>query len=290
VRRTRLLAATLVAILAATLTLAAPVAPAQATAQAITPTDKPGYFLVLGDGVAADYQPPFGENRTGGYPGMVLAKIKAVQPNVTMVNLSCVGETTSTFISGGKCSYAAGSQLKAARAFLRDHAGQVRFISLNVGGEDVHKCINLTQRTSDTLCAAGAALTIGANLPIIVGALRANALFSRIVVNTLYDPYVAATIGGGDAGRQQADQSLLLLKTINAGIKTTAALNFAATADIFNALDPDNFTIIDTILGPVAQNAWNVCSDTYGCQVRYNDISTNRDGNLLLSGVIGTKL
>jgi len=286
VRRTRLLAATLVATLLAALTLVAPGAPAQA----IGPTDKPGYFLVLGDGVAAGYQPPFGENRAGGYPGMVLAKIKAVQPNVTMVNLSCVGETTSTFIYGGKCSYAAGSQLKAAKQFLRDHAGQVRFISLNVGGEDLHKCINLTQRTSDTLCAAGAALTVGANMPVIVGALRANALFSRIIVNTLYDPYVAATIGGGDAGRQQADQSLLLFKTINAGIKTTAALSFAATADIFNALDPNNFTIVDTFLGPVSQNAWNVCSNTYGCQLRYNDISTNRAGNLLLSGVIAAKL
>jgi hypothetical protein len=285
-RRTRLLAATLVAVLATTLVLVAPGAPAQA----ISPTDKPGYFLVLGDGVAAGYQPPFGQNRTGGYPGMVLARIKAAQPNVTMVNLSCVGETTSTFINGGKCAYAEGSQLRAAKKFLRDHAGQVRFISLNVGGEDVHQCINLTQRTSDTLCAAGAALTIGANLPIIVGALRANALFSRIIVNTLYDPYVAATIGGGDAGRQQAAQSLLLFKTINAGIKTTAALSFAATADAFKMLDPDNFTIIDTILGPVAQNAWNVCSNTYGCQLRYNDISTNRAGNLLLSGVIGSKL
>ena len=60
-------------------------------------------------------------------------------PELTLRNVGCPGETTRSMITGkhSLCHYAAGSQLDAAVAFLGAHPGQVAFITLEVGANDV---------------------------------------------------------------------------------------------------------------------------------------------------------
>ena len=60
-------------------------------------------------------------------------------PGLQAVNLGCGGETTTTMINGGHCTskYSTGSQLGDAEAFLQAHPGQVAFITLDIGADDV---------------------------------------------------------------------------------------------------------------------------------------------------------
>ncbi len=53
------------------------------------------------------------------------------------MDLGCPGEITTTFVHGGKCPYAEGSQLAAAEAFLSAHQGQVAFVTIDIGGDDI---------------------------------------------------------------------------------------------------------------------------------------------------------
>src|SRR5207245_283915 len=55
-----------------------------------------------------------------------------------LVKLGCSGETTESLISGidSPCTYPSGSQLKEATKFLQAHSGQVKFITIDIGGND----------------------------------------------------------------------------------------------------------------------------------------------------------
>ena len=187
-KRVATIAAVLAGMMSISVTMAAP-------ASALTASTSPGYFLVIGDGNAKGYD-PLQVDDTYSYARKVYAKIKAAQPNVQMVNLACKGETTTTFLYGGKCSYSAGSQYQQALQFLSSHPFQVRFISLNLGGWDVYKCISMKNQTQDQMCVVGGIAAVAANYGIILGGLRLAALTSRIVVNTAYDAYTLALLLG----------------------------------------------------------------------------------------------
>lgn len=286
--RARTFASAVVAVLSAGVLSAGVLAPAMAPTPAAAAG--PSYLLVLGDGVASNHQPIYGEQRALGYAGMVLQRMRQTDPGVTMVNLACHGETTKSFLYGGVCTYPEGSQLKAAKAFLRSHPGQVRAISLNLGGEDVHRCINLTARTTDTLCVAGAVAGVGIRMPLAVSGLRLAAPSTRLIVNTVYDPYVISTLVDKEGGRKQADQSLLAFDLLNGGIRTVAALNGARVADVYGAFDPRNFTIVDSFIGPIPQNAKNVCAYTWACDTRWNQVTAMHEGNVLIAGKVAARL
>jgi hypothetical protein len=65
---------------------------------------------------------------------------------------------------GGDCPYSDRSQLAAAVAFLDEHAGQVAFITIDIGANDIFAC------GSDPTCSVS---QVEQNLPVIVSTLRA---------------------------------------------------------------------------------------------------------------------
>src|SRR5579859_4288642 len=111
------------------------------------------YYLALGDSVAYGIQPdkvnaglPPSKFNTG-YVDVFAARMRALTPNLRVVNYGCPGESTSTFIAG-RCPWLAsgthrlhdafgGSQIGAALAFLHRHRGQVSPITLSLGGNDL---------------------------------------------------------------------------------------------------------------------------------------------------------
>jgi lysophospholipase L1-like esterase len=154
-RRLPVAAAALVAALAAA------VAPAAADSR---------YYLSVGDSLAQGYQPiggpwsPLGfPGYNQGYPDQLLKLVRAPSEQPRLVKLGCGGETTTTMIVGSPwCGafFPAGSQLAEAVAFLRAHRGEVAFVTIDIGGNDVLQPDG------------GGTAAIAANLPLILAQLR----------------------------------------------------------------------------------------------------------------------
>jgi len=156
----RLRVSLLLALLAAAL-LVVPGAPA---------SSKATYYVSLGDSLAQGFQPiggpPSPESPPGynqGYADQLFKLTRGRYKQLREVKLGCGGETTTTLRFGGICSYGEGSQLAEAVAFLQENAGDIAFVTIDIGANDViHPD-------------GGGVPAIAANLPPILAALEAAA-------------------------------------------------------------------------------------------------------------------
>ena len=162
-------------------------------ASAATPT----YYIALGDSLAHGV----GAGNGQGYVDDIYAFEKQTQPDLQLVNLSCSGETTGTMINGGICSYFTGSQLGDAEAFLSVHPGQVSFVTIDIGGNDVALCFE-TLLPIDPVCVKNALPGATANLATILDGLRGADPTARIAGLEYYDPFLYVLV----AGRRGADR------------------------------------------------------------------------------------
>src|SRR5579859_8130430 len=102
--------------------------------------------LALVDSLSVGYQPvPTPGDTDQGYTDQLLPKLQAVHPfeHIVLVKMGCSGETTGTMINGGKCTdgrYPLGSQLKQAEAFLRANGTAVKYVTIDIGANDVDGC------------------------------------------------------------------------------------------------------------------------------------------------------
>jgi lysophospholipase L1-like esterase len=127
------------------------------------------YYLSLGDSLAQGYQPIGGPWSPLGFPGynqgyadQLLKLVRDRHEHLRLVKLGCGGETTTTMIVGSPwcgSGFAAGSQLAEAEVFLQAHRGEVAFVTLDIGGNDISP-------GGDGMAA------IHANLPTILAHLR----------------------------------------------------------------------------------------------------------------------
>jgi lysophospholipase L1-like esterase len=186
----------------------------------------PVYYLSLGDSLSVGIQPnqsdlhrPFPFMGAGGFGGarspegfsdQLAAVERQTIPTLHLVKLGCGGESTSSMIAGpaelpgqtehtvGLCNYQYGSQLDDAVAFLERHSGQVAFVTISIGANDVIPC------GTDLLCLTSALQTIQVNLANILARLRAAAgpgvpiagmnYFSTAVVAWFDNPALAQLI------------------------------------------------------------------------------------------------
>jgi lysophospholipase L1-like esterase len=147
------------------------------------------YYLSLGDSYAQGYQPiggpwsPLGfPGYNQGYPDQLLKLVRDRYEQLRLVKLGCGGETTTTMIVGTPwCGpkITPGSQLEQAKAFLETHRGEVAFVTINIGGNDV-----IAQD-------GGGVAAIQANLPVILAQLReAAGPDVPIIGMTYYHPFL----------------------------------------------------------------------------------------------------
>ncbi len=233
------------------------------------------YYLALGDSLAAGFQPGLGDNKTGGYAGLVLRSIRAEQPKTRLVNLGCSGETTTTLIGGGICRYDEGSQLAQAVEFLHDHRRTTRLVTIDIGANNVTPCV---RPALDAVCTAEAVSTVGRDLARILRAVRAAAPGVEIVVLNYYDPFLAAWFLG-PAGQALAAQSVLLLGVLNATIAADAVAVGGRVADVATA-----FATTDSSGAPVPVNVSLVCAWTWMCSRQ--DIHPNDVGYAVLAAAV----
>lgn len=121
------------------------------------------YYLALGDSLST------GGGATPGasYVDDVYAAEKSAIPGLQLENLGCAGDSTTRMIHGGLCHYATGDQLGDAEAFLGSHPGVVKFVTIDVGGDDVDGCA--PSGVINQTCVQNGLNAVKANVQTILG-------------------------------------------------------------------------------------------------------------------------
>lgn len=279
--RTRL--AVLVSAFAATLTLLAPPAAAQ---RALPPEAgrAAGWYLALGDSLAAGYQPDRGDEPEGGYVGRVLDELRDRDNKANKLhlrNVACSGETVVSMLEGGRCDYPQGSQLDQALHFLRAHGRNTELITVTIGANDVQRCVSRSPggpMSVDYACVQQGLATVATRLPAALGALRAAAPDAQIVVTDYYNPFLAAW--SADPGLAQL--SSVLQDQLNGQIVAAAAGVDAEVADVAGAFSSDVWAPAPGSGLPT--NVAVICSWTWMC--RQTDIHANDLGYAAIAGAV----
>jgi lysophospholipase L1-like esterase len=221
------------------------------------------YYVSVGDSLAAGVQPigdPADLYRTDqGYAEQLLALARVDSPKLSLVKLGCPGETTTTMIEGGICSYAHGSQLDEAVSFLEAHRSFVAFVTIDIGPNDF-ACY-------EPECLPAGVGSIQANLPVILAALReAAGPGVPIVGMTIYNPFLAAWLLGPEGQDFAVFSATQLIGPVNALLSGIYLASGALVADIETAFSSNDFTtLIDIGFGPIPLNVARICMWTWVC-------------------------
>jgi len=242
---------------------------AAATDSASSQSQKTSYYLALGDSLAIGVQPDAAGDihpTDSGYPDLLHAELSASDPDLQLVKLGCSGETTTTFVKGGRCSYGAfASQLQAAAAFLLTHRGDVDLVTINLGGNDIAGCADLTG--IDAACVAAAMSTIETKLTIATIVLRAVAGGGvPIVGSNFHDPFLAFWLFG-PGGQEIAQASLPVTADVNNLVEGIYEQIGAPVADVESAFQTFVTTPLVPLpgIGEVPLNVARICQWTFMC-------------------------
>jgi lysophospholipase L1-like esterase len=241
-----------------------------------------GYYVALGDSLAAGYQPGLGDDKTGGYVGGVEAALLERSPRTRLKNLSCSGETVLTLVEGGRCSYSKGTQLAEALYFLHRHGRQTRQITIDIGANDVQRCVQ--SGTIDATCIQEGMTTVATYLPQVLQQLHHAAPRAQLLVLNYYNPFLAAYLLG-PAGQALATQSSQLQLVLNGIIDDAAAGSHATLVDIATAFRSGDETPVSVPgIGTIPTNVATICSLTWMC-VR-SDIHANDAGYAVMAAAV----
>jgi lysophospholipase L1-like esterase len=237
----------------------------QAAAAGGSSTDKAKlYYLSLGDSLAAGVQPIGDPNdlfRTSqGYAEQLLETARGRYPRLQLEKLGCPGETTTTLIGGGICTYDHGSQLDEAVAFLRGHRQFVAFVTIDIGANDF-PC-------QAAECIPAGVGAIQTNLPSILATLRAAAGPDIPIVGmTLYNPFLANWLTGPEGQAMAQASATQLMGPVNGLLKSLFVAGGAGYADIEAEFSSNDFTTQVDLpgAGTVPLDVARICMWTWVC-------------------------
>jgi lysophospholipase L1-like esterase len=260
-------------VLLATLLVTSTAGPAVA---APTRRRAPLYYLALGDSLSRGVQPdPSGQNHPTdqGYADDLATVGRLVLPQLELVKLGCeTEETTASMIRGGRCTYPNGpppngAQLDEAEAFLRAHRGSTVLVTIDIGANDLSRCINRPTGQIDMTCVQSSFQEAPANLAIILRRLR-DAAGPRVLIvgMNFYDPFLAAWLQGPD-GQALARLSVQLATQYNDLLEAAYEDAEVPVADVQDAFATTNFGDLVTLpgIGPVPVNVARICQWTWMC-------------------------
>lgn len=223
-------------------------------------------YLALGDSLAFGYQPDL--NWNAGYSSDFFHNLQSHGVK-NYNNLACLGETTVTMIKGN-CPYAlvrqfpySGSQLTAALNYLKEHAGQVSPVTLDLGANDMMKDINVTNCTISTNWAKDLA-TMDTNLtktilPQLVAALTINGQHTGdLLLMNYYDAF-----------QNTCPNSISYVQELNQHLANDAA-GLAMLVDVF------------TPFGGAASPDPSICTLTWMCST-FKDFHTQNVGYSIIA-------
>ena len=282
--------ATTIAVVTAVTTVAmagaAPALAAHKTATAHT------YYLSLGDSLAQGVQP----NSSGasvetneGYANQLYTALHSSNPTLKLVKLGCPGETTTSMINGGICTYSDGSQLKQAAAFLSSHKGRVQLVTIDIGANDILPCVALPTLTQIAQCLSKVFPVLQANLAQIMTTLTAadgSNLPTTIGMN-YYDPSLAKWLLGTAAAKALAKASVPLAQdfaSLLAGVYTHFGAKVADVLTAFQTAVPFTHKVTLGVFGKIPLAVAMICTYTWECTAP--PVGPNIHANTLGYGII----
>lgn len=255
------------------------------------------YYVSAGTSLSVGVQP----NGSGitlptdnGYPDYIHRAIEPVfeavgNRELRLMKLGCPGETLDSFANGGSCVYLDGSQLGAVVDFLRDNAGSVHLVTIDMGANDFRNagCIGTSV---DWNCVDAVGNQIATDLAAVLAQLTAAAgPNTPIVAMNYYNPYLASWLND-QAGQELAVDAAQAVAYLNGVLRTTYETAGIAVADVALAFESDDFsTMVSSSQPPPNEmlpvNVNNICAYTYMCdgEPRGPDIHANDAGYSLIA-------
>jgi lysophospholipase L1-like esterase len=228
------------------------------------------FYLDLGASASVGFQPtpthPLGELTNHGYANDLVALEAAKGLSLQLVQAGCPGETTSTMISGrDHCYHSPATQLSTATSFLRSHYDEIGIVSIDLGFNNVVRCVKKTVGVSS--CLTHGFNAVRQELPRILSTLRAAAgPHTHFVGVNHYDPFLTSALQG-PSGEVRAHTSFEAMSTLNqtlSGIYRSFSIPVADVAGAFKMNDHTLTTLSG--VGSVATNIAEVCMLTWMCQ------------------------
>jgi lysophospholipase L1-like esterase len=243
------------------------------------------YYLALGDSLST------GGGATAGasYVDDIYAAEKSRLPGLELENLGCAGDSTTRMIHGGLCTYAQGDQLGAAEAFLTSHPDSVKFITIDVGGDDVDGCA--PSGAINQTCIQNGLQAVKTNMQTILGGIRAAGGSSVPIVGmSYYDPWLAFYLQGA-SGQQAAWASLDVLYRLNSELRSSFkqyGVRVAAVQKSFDSWDAAPTGSFDGQTLP--QDVANICNWTHMCDPTDPTVHTNDTGHSIIAADFEARL
>ncbi len=240
------------------------------------------YYVSLGTSLSVGIQPDAsGANQLtdDGYADQLFDIIEPLfditEPDtreLQLMKLGCPGETTTTMMDGGICTYPEGSQLAAAVAFLNAQKDKVELITIDMGANDLLEAGCLVGMAIDFVCINAVSLQISTDLLVILPALlEAADPGTPIVGMNYYNPFLAFWLIGID-GQVLAIQSALAVNILNNDMGLTYGTFGIPVADVASAFQSNDFVTIVPfpVLPPpndfIPLNVALICLLTYMCE------------------------
>jgi lysophospholipase L1-like esterase len=254
------------------------------------------FYLDLGGSASVGFQPtetfPHGQPTTEGYANDVVAYEAARGVTLDLTELGCGGETTTTMMNGGdRCYHNDGSQLADAVAFLRAHDGEEGIVTIDLGFNDLRRCLRLGSNRK--ACVDGAMTVLQEQLPYILQSLEGAAGAGVSFVGVGFDdPYLAYAIAGR-AGARIASHSETLIDQLNSALSAIYASDNIPMATVSSFFDVHNQSKVNLEgVGYVADNVADACELTWMCAPKpYGpNMHPNDAGYLKIAAAIESEL
>jgi lysophospholipase L1-like esterase len=236
------------------------------------------YYLALGDSLSTGG----GATPGHGYVNDVYAAEESIIPGLQLENLGCAGDSTTRMIHGGNCqTYTTGNQLGDAEAFLASHVGAVKFVTIDVGGDDVDGCA--PNGVINNTCLQNGLNAVATNMQTILSGLRAAGGNLPLVGMTYYDPWLKYYLNGA-SGQQTATASLALLHQLNSELRSAYKQYGARVAAVQKTFNSWNLALTGSYNGQtVPQDVANICNWTHMCDQTNPTVHTNDTGHALIA-------
>jgi lysophospholipase L1-like esterase len=288
-----MLSRTLAAAVAA-LSLAVP-----ATAEAAKA--KPSYYVSLGDSYAAGYQ-RFSESvaktTRDGFAYQVVGKARARGYKLELVNFGCGGETSVSILKRtkkcaglgpGGVDYAGKTQAAAAERFLRKHRGEVKLITVSIGGNDVTACA----KAADPVGCVGPAMEkVKANGKVLLKRLRKATGSKTRIVGITYPDVILGSWVGEDPDQDLAKLSVAAFQSLlNPALKDmyeSVGGRFVDVTKATKAYTPLEQTTTLAPYGEIPVAVAEICKLTAYCT--YRDIHPNAKGYAIIADLVAKTL
>jgi lysophospholipase L1-like esterase len=204
--------------------------------------------------------------------------------NLEHIKMGCPGETSQGMIDGSDsyCYTEEMSQLDAAKMFLTAHPGEIAFITLDIGANDLLPCLDLVDPDHVNMCVFNVITQLSGNLATILTELKSVAPDVPIVGMNYYNPYLAAWLDpGGEIGQSIAVSTTTLIAAINHALEGVYGAFGVPVGDVANAFDTYDFTLNGSA---PPRNVRTICRLTWMCE--HGNIHPNKNGYKVIARTV----